>query len=183
MRGGLATASATRTPEPRRPARVPFVAARLFPSLSWCSLLLVCLRLTPAAVRTAWSLSCLRSHFRAPLFVSAGWLPFAQPDAHASFGITRFCLLLLVARPNPRCATAHNPHHPHHKHMQVEQQPPPPPALSPSRSPSHAALLCVAPVPPCPVVAGVLQTASRRGVMKKIRKVGYLYAKARPDEH
>ena len=96
MRGGLATASATRTPEPRRPARVPFVAARLLPSLSWCSLLLVCLRLTPAAVRTAWSLSCLRSHLRAPLFVSAGWLPFAQPDAHALFGITCFvCFSLL----------------------------------------------------------------------------------------
>ena len=176
MRGGLATASATRTPEPRRPARVPFVAARLLPSLSWCSLLLVCLRLTPAAVRTAWSLSCLRSHLRAPLFVSAGWLPFAQPDAHALFGITCFvCFSLLpdqtlvvpphttrIIRITSTCKS-------NSSHLLT-------------LFPSHAALLHVAPLPPCPASQPCC-TASKHGVMKKIRKVGYLYAKARPDEH
>ena len=92
----LATASATRTPEPRRPARVPF-CGRSFASFLVLVFPFVGLfaRDTRGCAACTCTLSCLRRpHFRAPLFVSAGWLPFAQPDARALFGITRFVLFL-----------------------------------------------------------------------------------------
>ena len=123
----LATASATRTPEPRRPARVPF-CGRSFASFLVLVFPFVGLfaRDTRGCAACTCTLSCLRPHFRAPLFVSAGWLPFAQPDARALFGITRFVLLLplpdqtLVVPPHTTriiriisTCKSNSSHHPH----------------------------------------------------------------------